>query len=202
LGHNAKGILVTLLPADNREIAKAAARAFGGDPRITRFWDDNRSHYVDILACVDRPHPGITSYSTVNLSDWPLEREGKEYGVRLEMVGACRSIFREFANALATSAFCIINSKWFCYPGAVFPDVLAMYDPDSPMRHFMFVPPFLWESELKTMRFASKSVAWLLAVPIYENEREYASSNGSEKLEARFVEQQIDIFDLGRSSAL
>ncbi|MDI6533855.1 suppressor of fused domain protein [Bacillus mycoides] len=37
-----------------------------------------------------------------------------------------------------------------------------------------FVPPFLWEDQLKTMDFPDKKVAWLLAVPISKKEYLFA----------------------------
>ena len=36
---------------------------------------------------------------------------------------------------LSTAAFCIINSKWFCYPGAIFPDIVSMYLKSSKIKH-------------------------------------------------------------------
>jgi hypothetical protein len=187
---------------DNKFIANTAARAFGGQPKVTRFWDDAHKRFVDILTCRDRPQTGVISYATIGLSDWPLEMDGKAYEVRAEFVGVCGSSFRSFDNALATAAFCVINSKWFCYPGAIFHDVLKMYEASQTMQHFLFVPPFLWEKDLKTLDFSEKRVAWLLAVPIAEAERQFAEANGSDKLESLFVERQIDIFDLNRASAL
>ena len=184
----------------NKTIAKTVAAAFGGNPKVARFWDDDHKSHVDILTCEDRPQKGVISYSTVGLSDWPLYKGEEEYGVRLEIVGACGSAFTNFDNALSTAAFCIINSKWFCFPGAVFPDVLSMYDCSPTMQHFLFVPPFLWENDLNTIDLEEKKVAWLLAVPISEAERVFADDNGSDKLEDLFVERQIDIFNLHRSS--
>ena len=186
----------------NKIIAKAAAKAFGGEPKVARFWDNDHNSHVDILTSRDRPQRGVTSISTVGLFNWPLYKDNKEYGARLEFVGAFGSSFEQFENALSTAAFCIINSKWFCYPGAVFPDALAMYDCSPTMRHLLFVPPFLWEAELNTIEFDGKKVAWLLAVPISDEERNFAALNGSEKLQDVFMERQIDIFNLHRASEL
>lgn len=187
---------------DNKTIAMAVAKVFGGEPNVQRFWDDGDKNCVDILKCIDKPEEGVTSYATIGLSDAPLYKEGSEYPVRLELVGACGSRFEGFDNAIATAAFCIINSKWFCYPGAIFNDVLSMYKMSPSMRHFFFVPPFLWEESLKTMTISKKSVAWLLAVPISDEERAYAEERGADALENLFEEKQIDIFDLERQSVV
>jgi hypothetical protein len=88
------------ISAADKAIAKAAAQAFGGRPRVARFWDDDHASSVDILTCEDRPQEGVVSYSTVGLSGWPLFKGEEEYGARLEIVGAFGSAFKGFENAL------------------------------------------------------------------------------------------------------
>lgn len=190
---------MTDISNENKIIAKLLAEAFGGKPTVRRFWDEKEKQHIDILSSIDQPENGVTSYSTIGLSDTPLLKDGTEYPVRIEIIGACGNVFSGFDNALATSAFCIIISKWFCYPGAIFPNVLSMYK-DTSMKHFMFVPPFLWEEYLKTMVIGNKKIAWLLAVPISDEEKYYAEENGADSLEQAFVENQIDIYDLERKS--
>lgn len=185
---------------DNRTLAKMVAAAFGGNPNVRRFWDDHHENHVDILDCKDRPQVGVSSFATLGLSDSPLCLDGAEYAVRAELVGACGNSFSDFDHAMATAAFCVMNSKWFCAPGVVFPDVLSMYSCSPTMKHILFVPPFLWEDELKTMKFETKNVAWLLVVPISEEEREYGIVNGFDALEDLLMGNKIDVFDLRRAS--
>ena len=187
---------------ENKTIAKTLVKAFGGTPRVQRFWDEEEKSFVDILTCSERPERGVTCYSTIGLSDTPLLKDGAEYPTRLEIVGACGSGFTGFDNALSTAAFCIINSSWFCYPGAIFPDVLKMYEISPTMSHLMFVPPFLWEEELQTTVLKSKTVSWLLSVPISEKELLFAEENGTDALEKLFADMQVDIYDLERNSVV
>ena len=186
----------------NKTIAKTIATAFGGSPRVIRFWDDAHESFVDILSCANRPQEGVTSFSTIGTSDFPLYKDCKEYPVRVELVGVCGSNFKGLDRALASAAFCIINSRWFCFPGAIFPNVLTMYECSGTMRHLFFMPPFLWESKLHTIDLVNKKVAWLLAVPISDEERAYCDSHGSAKLEELFKLHQIDIFNLDRPSVI
>ncbi len=187
---------------ENRTIAKAAASAFGGRPKVVRHWDEHEKSSVDILICADRPQKGVTAYSTIGLSESPLLKEGEDIGVRVELVGACASSCGEFANILSTAAFCIVNSGWFCSPGTIFPDVVGMYECSSTMRHLLFVPPFLWEGELETLHLEARTVAWLLAVPISEAEYRFAEAEGADELERAFERAQIDIFNINRPSVL
>jgi antitoxin YqcF len=183
----------------NKTIAKHIAAAFGQKPRVTRYWDNDKKAHVDIAEATDQPQTGVTSYGTIGLSDAPLMRDGKEYPARLELVGACASSFTNFGNVLATAAFCIINSKWFCAPGIIFPDVVKMYAPKSPLHHLMFVPPFLWEEKLTTLEAPEKTVTWLLVVPISDSELAFAEKEGPSKLEDVFEQRGIDIFDISRA---
>lgn len=188
----------------NRKIAKKVSDAFGGMSKVRRYWDANESSYVDLLATHDSPQRGVTSYSTVGLSGWPLMIDDREYEARLEMVGVCGSRFTGFDRALVTSAFCVINSKWSCFPGRIFPDVLSMYNASSTMSHFLFVPPFLWGELEESIVIEGRTVAWLMAVPISEAElqfgRKYTENYPSDALTAEFEHRQIDVYDLNRSS--
>ncbi|PPK69565.1 suppressor of fused domain protein [Actinokineospora auranticolor] len=182
----------------NRAIARAAAAAFGGRPTVTRFYDDDERNAVDVLEVPDSPAGGVTSYATLGLSDHPLELDGEEYPARVEILGACDSSVEFFANVVSTAAFCVVNDKWFCAPGAVFPEVVRMYAPESPLPHLFFVSPFLWGDDPGTLELPDKTVAWLMVVPISDSERDYLDANGPDALEALFEEKQIDLFDLTR----
>jgi hypothetical protein len=41
------------------------------------------------------------------------------------------------------------------------------------MQHIMFVEPFLWADKLVPLKLESKTVHWLLAIPISESEIQY-----------------------------
>jgi len=183
-------------------LAKHAAAAFGSKPSVQRYWDDNDKSFVDILSCSNSPEEGVTSFSTVGLSSHTLLRDGKEYPARIELVGACGSSFSSFPNILATAAFCVINSRWFCYPTAIFPNVVATYAESETMPHLFFTTPFLWDEKLQTQELSGKNVAWLQIIPISDAERCFADENGADSLEDLFVEKQIDIFDLNRPSVV
>ena len=76
---------------DHLMIYEKTKDSFGGQPKVLRFFDDNNEQHVDILTCVDAPQDGLTSYSTIALSDVPLIVDGKELSVRVELVAAMAS---------------------------------------------------------------------------------------------------------------
>ncbi|BCZ47329.1 antitoxin YqcF [Clostridium gelidum] len=142
----------------------------------------------------------VTSYSTIGISGYSISYATENIPLRVEIVGSCASSFDCFANILASCAFNIINTKFTCYPGAIFQNVIKFYMPNSSMKHILFMSPFLWENSLKTLNLEDKKVAWLLAVPISEEEFKYANDKGIDVLEELFEEEQIDIFNLNRKS--
>ena len=79
---------------ENKMVARHAASSFGGTPSVSEYLHDTEPFAVPILSCVDRPCDGVTSFSTVGLSDYPMIKEnGREL--------PCSS-FRQFARPLAS----------------------------------------------------------------------------------------------------
>lgn len=187
---------------EKKVIAKMVAKAFGGQPRVIRYWDEKDENCVDILSCLDQPQKGITSYSTIGVSDYVNIIDSKNIDIRVELVGICSTKIEFYPNILSTAAFCIINSKWSGFPDAIFPNVIGMYDSSITMQHLLFTDPFIWEDTLETLKFGEKRVAWLLLIPISEAELQYAEKEGVGKLQKLLAENYVDISDLNRASVV
>jgi hypothetical protein len=187
---------------ENKAIAKHALKAFGGTPRVQAYHHDTESLSVDVLRCEDRPCGGVTSYSTIGLSDHPMLKDGKEFPARLEIAGACATVDQFFANILASAAFCIIRTHRLYPPGGVMPGYVREYYPSTTLPHLYFTAPFLWEDALKTLDCGTKKVSWLLVVPISDAECKYLEEHGDDALEDLFEKHQIDIFNLTRPSVV
>ncbi|HSD82690.1 MAG TPA: suppressor of fused domain protein [Anaerolineae bacterium] len=186
---------------EDKAIATRVREVFGGTAEVHRYWDEGNEFHVDILHSANSPWPGVTSYSTLGLSNWPLFQDDKEFKVRLELVGACTSNAPTLGNVLATCAFYIIKERWFCAPGVIFRDMLTINDVPCTTPHLLFVPPFLWDEKLNTtFQLANRLVTWLLAVPITEAEAVFGATEGSDKLENLLQEKDVAIFDLQRKS--
>jgi hypothetical protein len=187
---------------ENITIARTVGDVFGGDWNVHEYHDDSRKHQVDMLSAANQPQKGVTSFATVGLSDHPIFKDGRQLqDVRVELVGACASAFRDFPNVLASSAFEVIKERAFIAPGVIFPGLVSRYSKKSPMRNAMFVPPFLWP-DLATLELPTKTVAWLLLVPVSDAEMKYACDEGPAKLEELFEKEEIDIFDIDRPSVV
>jgi hypothetical protein len=193
-------VAVADVSADNKLIARRAAKVFGGTPRVIAFWDDSHEHSVDILISPDAPGPGVTSYSTVTLSDVPLLQKGRVFPVRVELVGACDSRAEEFANALATAAFFILKERWFCRPGVVFETMLSMYELSDTMEHLYFTAPSRWPELNTTLDLSTKKVTWLWAIPISDNESRFIAEHGDDQFESLLEHSRADVLDIHRAS--
>jgi hypothetical protein len=188
--------------ADNKLIARHAVKALGGKPRVIAFWDDPHERSVDIAICKNAPSRGLTSYSTVNLSDVPLMQKGREYPVRIELVGACDSEVEEFANVLSTAAFFVMKDKWFCRPGVVFETLVSMYKMSETMEHLYFTAPSQWSELNTTLELPTKKVTWLWAIPISAAESKYIAENGDDDFESLLEKADADVFDIHRESVV
>jgi hypothetical protein len=187
---------------ENKMIAKIARDAFGGVPNVYRYWNSDNSKYIDILSCQDTPHNGIISFSTIGLSQYDQEIVSNSKPLRVEIVGASSKETECFPNIVAYCAFTLCNRQQKLFPGAILQNVIQNYLTDVGMKHILLVPPFLWDEKLKTIDLNDKYIAWLLTVPISDEECRFAMHNSSDELESVFEKKSIDVFDINRKSAL
>lgn len=166
-----------------RYLARAAAKAFGGQPRVNRYYDEADAHSVDIVTCVDAPTSGYSTYSTLTLHESPNLLDGSD--TRVEVAGVAESRFVEFSNVIATAAFYVIKQRWLCAPGVVFPDLLGEYALPRGLEHILWVAPFAWDDLSSVDMADGTQVHWLLAVPISESERLFLMEHGYDE----FVER-------------
>lgn len=184
----------------NKIVAKKELEVIGGKQQVHRYWNENNKKNIDILSCANRPYTGVTSYGTIGLSAYDIGMVSKNKDLRVELVGACDIKEELFANIVATTAFEIMESG-NCEYGYIISDIVSQYIRDSDMKHVYLMNAFLWE-ELRSIEVENKKIAWLLIVPISDNEMKYALNNGYDALESKFEEIDIDIFNLRRKSVL
>lgn len=185
-----------------RTLVKHLVNVIGGEPKFYTCGDEQGTSTIHVLCIENAPLEGVHFYSTVGTMEYSSGYTSDGVPLRVELLGTCDAREDTFPEILATCAFCIINSNFKIFPGEIFYNVVGMFHSTIDMKHIMFVPPFLWEDELETIRFDDKWVDWLLAIPISENECLYAERHGTDALEELFEKEQIDIFNLQRKSIL
>jgi antitoxin YqcF len=187
---------------DNKQLARDIVKVFGGQPSVREYFDDERVATIDILTCENAPQTGVNSYSTLALSGFPaFDAEGDKFPFGVEFIAACESSALDFVNALSTCAFNVIKDGMPIYPGIVFPRILELYKGlSSTLSHAFFVDPFLWDDEFRSRQTAIRTIVFLQMVPISDQEYAFIHSNGADALEAEFERQNIDVYDINRSS--
>lgn len=186
--------------AENREIGRAAAEAFGGEPNVHTWWDEERKRSIDILSCVGSPGEGLTAYATLTLSNHSLK--AVENDLRVELVAAYRSNVATFPQMLSTCAFNVIENGAVVGPGAVFQGALSFYEPATTVPNILFAPPFFWAGGPKTLFMPTRTVAWLLALPISDAEFEHVKAEGYRSLLDLMEAARPNVFDINRPSVV
>jgi antitoxin YqcF len=161
------------VPETARAAARAAAAAFGGTPRVVRYWDEPEEHDVGILIAEG-------SYSTVTLHGYENRMDGVDIRVELAAVAPAEAM----ANVLATAAFNVLKDGWLAAPGVVFPDLIAEYGLSETLRNVLWMPPAPWDALHAVDLGEGITAHWLLAVPISEPERQFLHREGYEAMDA------------------
>lgn len=186
--------------ATNRLIADSELKLFNASPKIFRFADEEEVKTVDLMMCENCPAKGITSYGTIGLYNCNIRLTYEDKPLRMELLAACASGIEDFSNIVTTAAFEIMDGK-SAYPGYIIDDIVSMYIDNSDMEHILLTYPFLWGAVNNSV-FDDITVAYLMAVPISDKEKEYCLQNGLDALESIFEKKQIDIYNIHRDSAL
>ncbi len=163
---------------NKKEIFKIIHEAVKLTPKVISYFDETESHKIDIYIGENRPDVGLTTYSTIGLSEYPIEivdRQGRE--IRVEFIGMCTSEFTSFPNILASCAFNIIKDHYSYTPGMVNMNVIDDYYKNLEMRHIYYTIPSYWE-DLQGHLIDGHIVNWLFAIPISDNELDYLNENG------------------------
>jgi hypothetical protein len=160
--------------AYDKAVARAAARALGGEPRVIEYRGDDDREPIAVLQSADRPTPGFVAYSTVSLHRAP--NLVGERDIRVELLGVAPAGKAEFGNLLAGAA--------------------GLADT---LEHLVLCPPFAYEQLGAVELDDGPSVHWLQAVPISESERRFHLAHGFDALEARFTEAEMEYWDLDRA---
>lgn len=185
-----------------KEIACFIVEVSGVRPKIIEHRDKEEKSSIDIAIMSNNDNPVEKRYATIGLCNYDIDYVLFSKPLRIEIIAACNEEYDFFSNVIGTCAFNIINSKYDCFPGRIFTDVINRYTDDLEMKHILFLRPILWCDQLETLHFEDKAVTWLQAIPISHSEYEYAKKHGNDALKDRLEEAKIDILNLNRKSVV
>lgn len=185
---------------NDKRIAQQILNIFEKTPGFYRYGDETESKYVDLAICANTPEEGISSYATIGLFQTNIGLTYNAKPLRIELLAAGAQSVESFDNIMATTAFEIMDAQT-AFPGYVVNNVVSMYIPNREMRHILLTHPFLWDNT-QSLTLPDLTVAWLMCIPISDQEKIYCEQNGLDALETIFEQHQIDIFDINRQSTL
>ena len=184
----------------NKEIANNVFEIFNTKPKVVRYANDDNNKSIDIVICNNSPRDGVSSFATIGLFNTDINLKNNDKVLRTEILAACASDVAEFSNIISTAAFEIMDSNT-AYPGFILNDIVSLYNGNTDMKHILLTYPFLWEN-INTVDFDKFILAFLMAIPISDAERDFCNEHGLDALETIFDEKQIDIFDIYRKSTI
>jgi antitoxin YqcF len=162
---------------------------------------DHSSLTIDIAECKSSPERGVTSFSTIGLSDYTYHTKKLKTPLGIELAGACRDRFAKKLHCmLGSCAYYVMRSGRILFPGDALEGYVEMYH-KSKMKHLYFTAPYLWEKTLSSFKLPDKRVLWLSAIPIADSELAYLQEHGDGKFEKALEKAGADVFDLNRKPA-
>jgi hypothetical protein len=102
-------------------------------------------------------------------------------------------------DVLASCAFYVLRRDWVCRPDAVLQYALEKHAPGVPVKHILFVDPFMWPG-LSKCHVEGIDVLWVHGVPITDAEYALSKGKGVRALLIALEQHHADVCDLQRSS--
>lgn len=171
----------------------------------------------NILSFQDLPQKGITTYTTLGLSEYVLQDvQNNNPPRRIELISVLRddTDFQELTGDISDKVnFCenwlmylscyMVNKNSYLFPGDIWHSFFSnAYDQFSNMNHLFFVGSTFTGNQLKSTVIEGEEIEFLLCVPISDEELDYCEKNGSEALEKLLVKNRINVSDLFRQTVV
>lgn len=182
---------------NNKKIAKHALGFIGGTPEVFSYHNDDETISVDIMTCADENF-SVTTLSTIGISNVDIGKEIDDKPLRVELLMLGDAHEEIFENILASVAFKIKETQ-YCDFGLIIENVIEPYVSDTTVKHILLMQPVFWEKYSPCV-LDGNIVAWLLAIPISDDERNYIDQNGIDKFDAFLEKSNIDLIDLHRNN--
>ncbi len=176
---------------------------FGGDQKAFSYQAQDTPHKLDILFAKNCPSRNYLSASTLGLVNRTTGYKDKssDKNIRAELIMSGYGGTDMIGKILTTAGVGIFASEIMYGYGTALKNVLEIYLPNSDMKHlFLMNPPPIWSKKFRTVEVENDIITFLYALPISQAELEFMSENGIDALQDKFVEVNIDMFDLERKS--
>jgi hypothetical protein len=175
-------------------------RSFLGN--VSDVWKDNEGSHLEVLLFKDQPQPGISTYTTLNMSEDILSLKG-EKKIRQELIFSVYEKFEneEIAQHLVSFAEEVVKSRKGLLKGQVI----------GPGRPFIVgtelvglypTAPVFFESGFHVNNNYHPPVVVVWLIPILINEIHFIQKKGWNEFEERLEKSQCDFWNVNRKSII
>ncbi|MBK7707324.1 MAG: suppressor of fused domain protein [Acidobacteria bacterium] len=168
---------------------------------IVEGWSDRKtSGTLTVVRFADRPFDGVTTYSTVGMSNSLLPFDtAREKRIRQELIFAAYDRYdnEQIASFLFTLAEFLLTTKGACCAG----DVIGPYSPivmGSALDSIYATIPVVYDEGFAVLETTIPPTVFVWIVPIYQSEATIVRTNGWLEFETQLESQDLDLWDLSR----
>lgn len=199
------------MPNDlEKSILRFEQERLGAVSRVTAYKNAEETLAIPVALVPGCPQTGLTTAATIGLSQHDNGmNDAVGRTLRIEMLATGRSDVDFVADGVANAALNVASGQFQARPGVVFPDVFGGYSPETTTPHALLWHPFPWGDRLSGFAVPALRIEWLLLVPLTDAELDFISAvgpgsggAGSERLIDTFEQQQTDVWDYRRRSAI
>lgn len=169
----------------------------GGEVAVTMYGDEEQVARIPIFT--GKTNGGVVA-ATVGLMEVNQSRNPANE-IHCEILIDSRRDNPAVPSILSTISFYVLKNEWKVAPGKIFEDIVAMYLPETKLRHTYFTAPFQW-SDLGKVELLDRTIYPLVAIPISAAEATLASINQGKELESLWERLGTDVLDWERDSAV
>ena len=160
-----------------KQIANYLRDTFVGEPKVQRYFAEDNVRFIDIIKT--NHSDNVTYLGTIGCSNRKMKgQSASQPQIRVELISAVEDKYAELmAETLGFLTFCLDTDKCFYHPGLVIENAI----PESRltvMRHIYLCDPFLWEKGLPSLHINEYTVAFIYALPITEEEKNFHAKYG------------------------
>jgi hypothetical protein len=186
------------IPADRQHWYTHLCRFGGKNATVLAHTDHSGAYTIEVFRA-DSDEGALLS--TIGLMDID-QSPNPSSPVFSEILMDSRGRDEKLGSVLATIAFHVMKHKWRLAPGVLFERAIDLYFPQHALPHAMLVAPFQWKTGMTRVQLATKTIYPLVAAPISEAERQFATENSPRALEQAWESQRVDVLDWSRASAV
>ena len=186
------------IPADRQHWYEHLCRFGGADASVHGYTESGGTRSVEVFRASSDSGTLLATIGLMDIDQSPLPSAT----VFSEILMDSRGREEKLGSILGTIGLNVLKHRVRIAPGVIFERAIDVYLPQHPLPHAMLVAPFQWKEGMTKVQLSGKTIYPLVAVPISESERIFATEQSPRALEQLWESRQVDVLDWSRASAV